>query len=127
MKFPKILKSKRGVALENTVLFIIVVFSLCALLTSLTLIGHRQAKLENVKLLQDIQIDQIGEDFVASLGEQTEFDEVYEEYAYEVSGNALTVWRSADEQKTAVLYVEAELVDGQVSVKRWTYGIFTIH
>ena len=90
-------------------------------------LGHRQAKLENVKLLQDIQIDQIGEDFVASLGEQTEFDEVYEEYAYEVSGNALTVWRSADEQKTAVLYVEAELVDGQVSVKRWTYGIFTIH
>ena len=49
MKLKQILKSKRGMALENAILFMLIIFSLCALLTSLTLIGHYQVKIEKMK------------------------------------------------------------------------------
>ena len=126
MKFEKILKCKRGMALENAILFMLVIFSLCALLTSLTLIGHYQVKLEKMTLLQDVEIEQIGEDYLASIKAGTTFTQNYDNYAYEVSGNALTVWRKTDENKRAVLYVEAELTaNEQVSVNVWRYSLPT--
>ena len=66
MKFPKILKDKRGIALENAILFMIIIFALCTLLTNLTLLGHYQLKIEKVTLDRAIMLDQIGEDYVDS-------------------------------------------------------------
>ena len=125
MKLTRILKSKRGMALENVILFMLIIFSLCALLTSLTLIGHYQVKIEKTTLLQDVEIDQIGEDYLASVKTGAEFIRIYEKHEYEVSGNALTVWRKNDGSKTAVLYVEAELADGQLNVNAWRYSLPT--
>ena len=126
MKLKQILKSKRGMALENAILFMLIIFSLCALLTSLTLIGHYQVKIEKMTLQQDIEIEQIGEDYLASVKAQTSFEQTYANYAYEVSGNALTVWRKTDENKKAVLYVEAELTaDEELNVNVWRYSLPT--
>lgn len=128
MKLNNILKNKRGMALENAILFMLIIFSLCALLTSLTLIGHYQVKIEKMTLLQDVEIEQIGEDYLASIQAKEEFTQTYENYAYEVSesGKALTVWRKTDENKTAVLYVEAELTaDEKVNVNVWRYSLPT--
>ena len=126
MKLRQMLKSKRGMALENAILFMLIIFSLCALLTSLTLLGHYQVKIEKMTLQQDIEIEQIGEDYLASVKAKTTFTDTYENYAYEVDGNALTVWRKTDENKKAVLYVEAELTaDEELNVNVWRYSLPT--
>ena len=103
----------------------LLIFVLCALLISMALIGNYQVKIESMTLLRDVQIEQIGEDYVACVRAGESFDELYEDYAYSVKGNALTVWRSTDNTKTAVLYVEAELADGEVDVICWRYSLPT--
>ena len=123
MKLKQILKNKRGIALENAILFMLLIFVLCALLISMALIGNYQVKIENMTLLRDVQIEQIGEDYLSHVAAEESFDELYEDYAYSVEGNALTVWRSTDNTKTAVLYVEAELADGELNVICWRYSL----
>ena len=123
MKLQKILRSKKGIALEEAIVFMLIIFMLCSLLTTLALIGHYQVRLEKIMLLQDVEIDQIGEDYLTSLAAETDFDKVYDNYTYEVSGNALNVWKKTDEAKQTVLYVEAERVEGNVSVKAWRYTL----
>lgn len=125
MKLRQILKSKSGVAIENAILFILVIFSLCALLTSLTLIGHYQVKYEKNLLIQDIEIDQIGEDFLECVKNNSKFQTTYKKYDYvvNVNGNALSVWLKDDENKNVLLYVEAELTDGKVIVNKWRYSL----
>ena len=117
MKLKQILKNKRGIAIENAILFMMIIFSLCALLTSLTLIGHLQVKIEKTTLLNTIEVEQIGEDYLASLQGETEFS-IEGNYAYEIDGNALTVW-SNNNKETVILYVEAEYKDGAIHVYRW--------
>lgn len=116
----KILKNKRGIALENAILFMIVIFSLCFLLASFTLIGHYQAKIENAMLTQRVDIDQIGEDYLASVGEGKTFSKSYDNYSYKVEGNALIVWRGTD-KTNVVLYVEVN--DGSLAI--WSYSLPT--
>ena len=125
VKIKQILKDKKGIALENAILFEIIIFSLCFLLTSLTLIGHYQVKIENLTLLNDVEIEQIGDDYLASVKAGEKLTKDYTNYAYEVSGNTLTVWHKNDESKSAVLYVEAELVDEQLNVSKWRYSLPT--
>lgn len=64
-KAKSIICNKKGMALENAILFMIIIFSFCALLTSLTLFGHYQAKLDRVLLEKEVAVEQIGEDFLA--------------------------------------------------------------
>ena len=131
MILKKIFKSKRGVAIENAILFMIVIFFLCALITSLTLLGFHEVKLEKALLLRDVEIDQIGEDFLASVKgtdeDKANFlksinDDADSKYRCDVDGNVLRVWRAKDASETVVLYVEAELTDGQLNVKAWRYS-----
>ena len=83
-----------------------------------------QVKIEKMTLQQDIEIEQIGEDYLASVKAKKIFEQSYTDYVYEVSGNALVVWRKADEKKKAVLYVEAELTaDEQLNVSAWRYSL----
>lgn len=130
MKLKQILKSKSGVAIENAVMFILVIFLLCALLTSLTLIGHYQVKYEKNILIQDITLEQIGEDYLECVKKESNFQTYvekyayYEKYDYKVIGNALSVWLKDDENKNVLLYVEAErTVEGEVIVNKWRYSL----
>lgn len=122
MKLKQILNSKKGMALENAILFMVIIFSLCALLSSLTLIGHYQVKIEKMTLLNKVDVEQIGENYLAYLqNEDTEkvFSIENEKYAHEISGNALRVWLKNDNKKTVILYVEAEFNDGHIYVYKW--------
>lgn len=134
MKLPKILKSRRGVALENAILFMILLFSLCALLTTLTVIGHNRLTLENNAQLRNAEIDQIGEDYIYSLKSGDDSLSKYiGKYYYEIieenNVSALTVWGGTDkETDSVILYIEAEkTVDGNgnetVSIKQWRYSL----
>ena len=45
----KRLKSKRGIAIENALVFMVLIFSLCALLTTFVLIGYKRADIAKKK------------------------------------------------------------------------------
>jgi hypothetical protein len=51
-----ILKSKRGIALENAILFLIITFSLCALVLTFTIIGRYQSQIERALLEQKVAL-----------------------------------------------------------------------
>ena len=124
MNLKHILKNKRGVAIENAILFMLVIFTFCALLASLTMIGNLQTKVEDAVLLRDVQIDQIGEDFLSSVraGETETFNKTYENYKCTVEGNVLTVCHISDELKV-VLYVDAVKDGDAVIVRKWCYSL----
>jgi hypothetical protein len=69
-----------------------------------------------------VEIDQIGEDFLASVNAGTTFDKQYDKYNCEVSGNTISVYAKSDtEKETALLYVKAELTEGKLDVMEWRY------
>lgn len=136
----KILKSKRGVAIENAILFLLVIFMLCALLASITIIANFQFKIDNMVLKNDVDLDQIGEDFIAYLAsDETDFDtfltavayadetkkekydRIYNKYDCEIIGSTLTV-KSGD---TVLMYVRANKDDNGVSVNTWQHSVPT--
>ena len=130
MKATNILKSKRGVAIENAILFILVVFSLCSLLTMIALIANYQFKIDNIVLQQDVDLDQIGEDFVARVpelvgrGNQTDYNDTHYWIINSPSDSdkcTLTVTSDAD-STTVLLYVEAKLNNGKVEILSWRYS-----
>ena len=62
--FKKLLKNKKGFVLETAILFMLAIFSMCFLLSTLTITGHNRAKLEKIKIDNDILIDKIVEDYL---------------------------------------------------------------
>ncbi len=121
----RILKDKKGIALENAILFMLVIFSLCFLIASLTLIGHYQTKIDNILLDQKVELDQIGEDYLAYMEGKCSWGEIvskYEDSPYTLKidpeAKALTVFRG-DANKTVALYVQ---VDADGSIIRWCYS-----
>ena len=132
MKLKQLLKSKSGVALENTLLFMLVIFSLCALLTSLTLTGFFQTRINKITLLNEVELEQIGEDYLSYVESKSENEneneftmrsEHQEKYACSVEGDVLSVWHKNDQNAKVVLLVEARIDDeGQLTVVQWRYS-----
>ena len=128
MKLKQLLKSKSGVALENTLLFMLVIFSLCALLTSLTLTGFFQTRINKITLLNEVELEQIGEDYLSHVESKsanafTLRNEHQEKYACSVEGDVLSVWHKDDQNAKVVLLVEARITDeGQLTVVQWRYS-----
>ena len=141
MKLRPLLKNKKGISLESAVLFMMIIFTFCTLITSLALYGHHQVKADGLKAYYYAQKEQVGEDFVAYLQSVGEVDSPadfaaylaensihYENYSCEevktqdedISRYELTVKQGNDESAAAVLYVQAEkAADGQVTVLKW--------
>lgn len=125
----KILKSRRGIAIENAIAFMLIIFLLCALLSSLMLFGVYQNKLDKVKLTMRAELDQIGEDFISSLGSITTviFDVKNNNSSYDGSvtvadnNRTLTVWKNGDESQTVLLYVEVQIDGSGFTLQRWCY------
>lgn len=59
-----ILKSKKGVAIENALLFMMIIFGLCFLVSFVALIGHHQYRLDDTLITNRVELDLIGEAFV---------------------------------------------------------------
>ena len=120
----KLLKSKRGIALENAILFMLVIFSLCALLTSLTLIGHFQTRINKLTLENEVDLEQIGEDFLANPA-LFDYDKDYENYTCIPVGSenyAMAVYSKSDtEFKSALLYIEVAKEGGEIL--HWCYSL----
>ncbi|MBE6566454.1 MAG: hypothetical protein E7659_05040 [Ruminococcaceae bacterium] len=131
MNLKKILKNKSGVALENTLLFMLVIFSMCALLTSLTLVGFFQTRINQITLLNEVELEQIGEEFIAIVDAGGELPEEGREYGNYIakpvqsqSSKAMAVWhKNNTDFGAAVLYVEAVKEDETVKVLYWRYSL----
>lgn len=123
MKLTRILKSRRGAAVETAIVFLISIFAICALLTVIALTGNAQMQLENTLLTTKAEVEQIGEDYIAALkaGKTGDVQPEYKvgKYSAQVSGSVLTVKNS---KGTVVLYVDATKVENNnVTVNKWCY------
>lgn len=129
MKLTRILKSRRGAAVETAIVFLISIFAICALLTVIALTGNAQMQLENTLLSSKVEVEQIGEDYLAALRAGKEIPSAeYKagKYSAVVNGSILTVENS---KGTVLLYVDATVEkDGSdeppvynVTVNKWCY------
>lgn len=112
-----ILKSKKGVAIENALLFMMIIFGLCFLVSFVALIGHHQYRLDKTLITNRVELDLIGE---AYLVERTALADENDNYDFEAKENTLKVWRTSDSQQTVVLYVEVDN-DGNPTVWRYSH------
>lgn len=132
----KILGSKRGIAMESALIFIITIFSFCSLLTMLSVIGRNQLDIENILLTREVEVDQIGEDFLgnklkeklhksanADSGLSKDGSGYYilddEKYYYCVTDNSNILKVYTGQSGVLLLYVEKD-VDGDLV--RWCYS-----
>ena len=139
MKATNILKSKRGIAIENAIMFLLVIFALCSLLTMIVLIANYQFKIDNIVLKQDVDLDQVGEEFIAKLpdivaktGELDvpDFDFYVESVESVENGSTyiLTVGpkgstpEGTQKPTTVLLYVEAKVEGSVVTILQWRYS-----
>ena len=124
----KLLKSKRGIALENAILFMLVIFSLCALLTSLTLIGHFQTNINKLTLENEIKLEQVGEEFLyhVKTTPDSEFTSPDKNYVCSLlpDGNIYALSIAHVSNPTHVLlYIQLERTpEGAVNVLHWRYS-----
>lgn len=114
-----ILKSKKGVAIENALLFMMIIFGLCFLVSFVALIGHHQYSLDNTLIENRVELDQIGEAFVKNASSFGANGDVGN-YQYEVVGDVLKVYHKTAtvSNENVLLYVE---VDGGKPVV-WRYS-----
>ena len=137
MKLKQLLKSKQGIAIENAIMFMLVIFLICFLVTNLALIGHHQTQLESATLQRKLEIDQIGEDFIAYIkaGEKAEgFLDTNENYVglqltdYEIttddgiSYNKRLIVHHKKFETERLLYVE---LTESGEIVQWTYSVPT--
>ena len=61
----KTLRSKKGLALESAVVFMLIILALCTLLITLAIMGRYQLKSAQAEMFRDIEREQICEDFLA--------------------------------------------------------------
>lgn len=61
----KTLRSKKGLALESAVVFMLIILALCTLLITLAIMGRYQLRSAQAEMFRDIEREQICEDFLA--------------------------------------------------------------
>ena len=124
--------------METAIWFMLVISALCFLMTNVAMFGHYQTKFEAEELWHEALIDQIGEDYLASVKAGKECDSAYGfqpdshitnggyygggQYCYSLNGNVFRVWRAGDRNKTVILYIESVESDGKITVTAWRYS-----
>lgn len=120
----KLLKNKRGMAIESAILFMLIVFMFGFLLTGVAMVSHLRVKVNDTLLNREMEIEQIGEDFVRM--NETDEKSFNEHIKANFSGN-YTAAIATNDNKTltltrndsVVLYIE---LDSEKNVKVWKYS-----
>lgn len=60
----RLLKSRRGVAIEISIIALVVVFGLCTILTTVSLLAKKEDRMANRALERRVALDMIGEQFL---------------------------------------------------------------
>lgn len=115
---------RKGIAMESAILFMVVIFSLCTLLLSVSLIGRTQTRIDKNLALSQVGQEQMGENFLIAL-QNGEPPATYETEKYACTtattpeGRYTLTVRLKDTNAT-VLYVEAAKEGDTVRVHRWS-------
>ena len=99
----KLLKNKRGMAMESAILFMLIVFMFGLLLTGVAMTSHLRVNVNNTLLSRELEIEQIGEYFIYN--EQTCINYINSfdgKYTHEIENNTLTLKRNGN----VVLYID---------------------
>lgn len=121
--------TNKGMSIESAVVFMIVIFMFCSIITSLTLYSSYQAKTQNIYLERKIELDQIGENFVAHMKNtpNTEFSIDKEKYSNKDNSEnnnentkVLDLYYASDTNKTTILYIEYDIEKKEVI--KWNYS-----
>jgi hypothetical protein len=113
----RILKSRRGAAIESALFFMLVVFALSMLLVaSVTAMGYDNLANERAHDVRR-EIEQIGLYFVKDTPESTLFEDytAARGYTVEINGNTLTL---KSKNSKVLLYIEKS----DQGVTKWRYG-----
>ena len=123
----KLLKNKRGIAIESAILFMIIVFSFGFLLTGVAMTAHLRVKLNDSLLSREMEIEQIGENFVSM--SETDFQTYLagKNYTHTLGENSETKIKTftLKRNNSVVLYIEYTIEyteeNSQKNVKVWKY------
>ena len=142
----RIWKNKKGIAMETAIWFILVIGVLCLMLTNLAMLGSYRTQIEKRDLEIRLELEQIGEDYLADLeengastwGEEGDVGEYeYSLVQPEEAGNGIgifKVWkRTTHNKRTLVLYVKAQVTTEtventeetkiSVDILSWRYSV----
>ena len=117
---------KKGVAIELALLLMVVVFGLCALLVSLTVISNDNSKKQTLSLEQKLLIDQVGTEFSRAVRSGNNFElgqelsETYFATTFVQDGLHQLVLKLNDDEQTVVLTVKLNATDFKVI--EWKYN-----
>lgn len=119
----KLLKERRGLAIELTLIAMIVVFSLGALITTTAILQSAKKKAIREDFTLRIELEQIGEEFCAAYlggGAATaSFEQKIESggiYEIEIDGSKLTVSRIGQDE----ILLSVTVTDGKIT--EWKRG-----
>ena len=111
----RILKNKRGMALESAIMFMLLIFTLGMLMTGTSMIMHLRVRLNDKTIQREITIEQIGEQFVYAGTVPEDLGNYVAEINQE--NNTLTILKLKKGEKV-VLYIEK---NGS-TVLQWRYS-----
>lgn len=115
----RILKNKRGMAMESAIMFMLLIFTLGMLMTGTSMIMHLRVRLNDKTIQREITIEQIGEKFV--YGMDYSEDLTKGGYTQELTNENDTLTLKKGEK--VVLYIEKKQnEDGTVAVIKWQYS-----
>lgn len=127
MGISRCIRDRRGVVIESALLFLLVIFMLCLLLLSQSLVGRNQTRIENNRMRARMEVEQLGELYIGSLRLGTEFVNDNEKFECtpetrslgenSMTEHSLTVRVKATNQ--VVLYITAHEVDGEIIITGW--------
>ena len=107
--------NRRGMAIEMAMAMMIIVFSLCALMTTVVTVSRKQTNIATARFTQTAQVDAIGESFVRAFKNDEPFQYDGTEYECDTSvQNTLTVSKDGETLLTV------ELNDDK-TVKSWQH------
>ena len=125
--------------METAILFILLIGALCFLMTCVAMTGFYQTRLDGVELQREMTVDQIGDNYLASLKAKDTCGVDYGfqsdsgipnggyygggQYCYSVTDGVLRVWHAKDLDEKTVLYVKASLGENdELIVSAWRYS-----
>lgn len=119
----------KGISIESAILFMLVIFMFCSLITSYTVYRSYQVKIDKLQIESKIELDNIGEQFLISLKENKINDfktsypnkDKYNVLVNESSDiNKITISHKKD--VTNVLYIELKIDnENNVQILKWCY------
>ena len=115
----KLLRSKKGAAIEMAIFLMLIVFLFSTLITVFCLSAHTTYKRQQDRMTEAAQIDSFGEEFVKS-NDKASYTTGNDAYKAEVSngGNTLTI-KDADSNRVRLIVTVETTSEGTVKVKSW--------